>query len=88
MVLGKLSVPGRPTYLDNSRIRAYCAYCMCELGFFGMFFFSLVYLSPFLWETARWRLLNGANENVNDFVLPPCDLVAHKAEDYILCGSL
>ena len=38
MVLGKLSVPGRPTYLDNSRIRAFCAYCMCELGFFGMFF--------------------------------------------------
>ena len=25
MVLGKLSVPGRPTNLDNSRERAYCA---------------------------------------------------------------
>ena len=26
MVLGKLSVPGRPTYLNFSRARAYCAY--------------------------------------------------------------
>ena len=25
MVLGKLPVPGRPTNLDNSRARAYCA---------------------------------------------------------------
>ena len=25
MVLGKLSVPRRPTNLDNSRARAYCA---------------------------------------------------------------
>ena len=25
MVLGKLPVPGRPTNLDNSRTRAYCA---------------------------------------------------------------
>ena len=25
MVLGKLPVPGRPTYLDKSRARAYCA---------------------------------------------------------------
>ena len=28
-VLGKLSVPGRPTYLDNSRARAYCACSRC-----------------------------------------------------------
>ena len=26
MVLGKLKVSGRPTNLDNSRARAYCAY--------------------------------------------------------------
>ena len=25
MVLGKFLVPGRPTYLDYSRARAYCA---------------------------------------------------------------
>ena len=25
MVLGELPVPGRPTNLDNSRARAYCA---------------------------------------------------------------
>ena len=28
MVLGKLLAPGRPTTLDNSRARAYCAYSM------------------------------------------------------------
>ena len=32
MVLGKLSVPGRPTNLDNSRARAYCACSRCGLG--------------------------------------------------------
>ena len=53
MVLGKLPVPGRPTNLDVSRARAYCACSGC--GLFGLFF-SLVYhfsfLSPSLWETA------------------------------------
>ena len=29
MVLGKLSVPGRPTNLNYSRARAYCAYRRC-----------------------------------------------------------
>ena len=29
MVLGKLSVPGRPTNLNYSRVRAYCAYSRC-----------------------------------------------------------
>ena len=29
MVLGKLSVPGRPTNLNYSRARAYCAYSRC-----------------------------------------------------------
>ena len=39
-VLGKRSVPGRPTKLDDSRARTYCACSKC--GFFGHF--SLVYL--------------------------------------------
>ena len=30
MVLGKLSVPGRPTNFNNSRARAYCAYSRCR----------------------------------------------------------
>ena len=34
MVLGKLSVPGRPTNLDNSIARAYCACSRCGLGLF------------------------------------------------------
>ena len=58
MVLDKLSVPGRPTDLDNGRARAYCACSTCGLGLFGHF--SLVYLfsllSPSLWETARYGL--------------------------------
>ena len=56
MVLGKLPVPGRPTDLDYSRARAYCA---CS-GWGCLDIFSLVYhfffLSPSLWETARYRL--------------------------------
>ena len=58
MVLGKLSVPGRPTNLDKSRARACCACSRCGWGLFGLF--SLVYhfsfLSPSLWEMARYRL--------------------------------
>ena len=57
-VLGKLSVPGRPTGLDDSRARAYCACSRCGWGCLDIF--SLVYLfsflSPSLWETARYRL--------------------------------
>ena len=32
MVLGKLPVPGRPTNLDYSRARAYCACNRCGRG--------------------------------------------------------
>ena len=56
MVLGKLPVPGRPTYLDKSRARAYCS---CSLWGWGCLdIYSLVYhfsfLSPSLWETVGW----------------------------------
>ena len=44
MVLGKLPVLGRPTNLDYSRARAYCAYSRCGWGLFGHFF-SLSFLS-------------------------------------------
>ena len=58
MVLGKLPVPGRPTYLDKSRASAYCVCSRCGWELFGHF--SLIYhfsfLSPSLWETARYRL--------------------------------
>ena len=54
-VLGKLSVPGRPTSLNDSRARAYCACSRCGWGLFGhIYLFS--FLSPSLWETARYRL--------------------------------
>ena len=58
MVLGKLPVPGRPTNMDKSRARAYCACSRCGWGCLDIF--SLIYLfsflSPSLWETARYRL--------------------------------
>ena len=44
-VLGKLSVPGRPTSLGDSRARAYCACSRCGWGLFGHF--SLIYLFSF-----------------------------------------
>ena len=57
MVLGKLPVPGRPTNLDKSRARACCARSRCGWGLFGHFFLSsIIFLSPSLWETARYRL--------------------------------
>ena len=58
MVLGKLPVPGRPTNLVFSRVKAYCACSRCRWGVVWTFS-SLVYhfsfLSPSLWETARYR---------------------------------
>ena len=47
MVLGKLTVPGRPTNLDNSRATAYCACSRCGRGWFGHFFSHLSFLSSF-----------------------------------------
>ena len=37
MVLENLPAPGRPTNLDNSRAKAYCACSRCGWGFFGHF---------------------------------------------------
>ena len=47
-MLGKLSKPGRPTNLDNSRTKAYCACSKCGRGLFGIFFSSIFFLSPYL----------------------------------------
>ena len=44
MMLGKLLASGRPTTLDNSRARAYCAYSRCGWGLFGHFFSRLSFL--------------------------------------------
>ena len=59
MVLGKLPVLGRPTYLDESRARAYYACSRCGWGLLGHFFSHLSFLFSFslsLGETARYRL--------------------------------
>ena len=47
MVLDKLPVPGRPTYLDYSRARAYCACSSCGWPWFGHFFSLLSFLFSF-----------------------------------------
>ena len=47
MVLCKLLVPGRPTNLDYSRARAYCACSGCGWGLFGHFFTRLSFLFSF-----------------------------------------
>ena len=47
MVLGKLPMPGRPTNLDFSRARAYCACSGCGWGLFGHFFSRLSFLFSF-----------------------------------------
>ena len=46
-VLGKLPVPGRPTHLDYSRARAFCARSRCGWGLFGHFFSHLSLLFSF-----------------------------------------
>ena len=43
MVLGQLPVPGRPTYFEYSRARAYCACGGCGWGLFGHFFLSFLF---------------------------------------------
>ena len=45
--LDKLTVPGRPTSLDDSRARAYCACSRCGWGLFGHFFSHLSFLFSF-----------------------------------------
>ena len=46
-MLGQLSVPGRPTSLDDSRARACCACSRCGWGLFGHFYSHLSFLSSF-----------------------------------------
>ena len=43
MVLGKLPVPGRPTDLDKSRARAYCACSRCRWVVWTFFLSSIFY---------------------------------------------
>ena len=56
-MLGKLSVPGRPTNLDTSRARACCACSRCRWELFGHFYliYFLAHLSLLrvsFWDTA------------------------------------
>ena len=47
MVLGKLSVPGRPYYSDDNRARAYRASSRCGWGLFGCLYSPLSFLFSF-----------------------------------------
>ena len=47
MVMGKLPMPGHPTYLDYSRARAYCACSQGRWGLFVHFFSHLSFLFSF-----------------------------------------
>ena len=51
-MLGKLSVPGCPTFSDSSRAVAYCARSRCGSGLFGHFS-AVVYLFSFLSPSLR-----------------------------------
>ena len=67
MVLSKLPVPGRPTNLDYSRARAYCAYSRYGWGFVWTFYLSSIIFLFFLPVSGRqlvgwlvgWFGLNG-----------------------------
>ena len=48
MVLGKRSVPGRPTNLDYGKAKAYCACSRCGWELFGHFFFISSFFSLLL----------------------------------------
>ena len=47
MVLSKLPVPGRPTNLDYSRVRAFCACNRCGWGLLEKVFSRLSFLFSF-----------------------------------------
>ena len=56
--LGNLQYWGILLYLNNSRAQVYCAFSRCGWCCLDNFFFrlSFLYLSPFLWELARYWL--------------------------------
>ena len=58
-MLGKLSVPGRPTNFANGRAGAYCACSGCGWGLFGHFFLSFIF-SLFFFLPLFLPLLRGA----------------------------
>ena len=47
LLLGDPPVPGRPTILEDSRARAYCAGSRCRWGLFKYFFSRLTFLFSF-----------------------------------------
>ena len=52
-MLSKLTVPGRPTYLENSKAMAYCSCSRCGWGLLGHFFSHLSFLCSFFLSDRR-----------------------------------
>ena len=72
MELGKLPVPGRPTDLDYSRARAYCACSRCGWGLFGHCFsrLSVLFFFSFFGRwVVRWCWVNFQCRGVLQFGL-------------------
>ena len=59
-MLGKLPVPGSPTYLDYSRARSIAIAVGAGGGCLDILtpIYHFSFLSPSLWETAQYRLKN------------------------------
>ena len=71
MVLGKLPVPGRPTFLDKSRAKAYCACNRCGRGLFGHFFAHLSFLFSFLFSLGDGPIYEGVSKSFEPQAFSP-----------------
>ena len=81
MVQGKLPVPGRPTNLEKSRTRTYCACNGCGWGLFGHFYSRLSFFFSF------WGWSGGAKVLGKLSVLGrPTSLDDSKARAYCACS--
>ena len=88
MVLGKLSMPGRPTILITVG-QGPIALAVGAGGGFGHFYFHLSFLpSPSLSETARYRLKYGLKGPLNPKQPTDRQVFAHYIEGSDLIGWL
>ena len=87
MVLGKLPVLGRPTSLEESRARVYCAYSWCGRGRFGHFFLSSI-ISPFFLPL-KGRGWSGGAMVLGKFPVPgrPTNLDHRRARACCACSG-
>ena len=91
MVLGKLPVPGCPTYFDKSRARAYWACSRCGWGCWDIFSFvyHFSFLSPSFWETVLYRLKYCVKELLSSKqpTKPPFSMGSAFKEEFATLGA-